>query len=411
MSVTLNGHIYSAPMFLGYGYQDTNPDTGLPNFPESLGTDLLAQLASAATAFGVAPGAAGGYVRSNGAAWVRVSGLAFADFAVPATADFLFTDATFDIGKSAATRPRDGFFSRNVVIGGTLGVTGATSLAAISALGTVASDLLFPDATYDIGKSGATRPRDGFFSRNVVIGGTLGVTGAITGSLTGNASTAAALQTARKISGTSFDGSADVTVTFLFPGSTCGSAGSVPWYGSRPYYQLQPAFNIVANPVTAETPDVIKYAPFTVARDCTIDELGFELTTAAASSRARVGIYTSHATNFGPDQLIVDAGDQDTSVSVGLRMTTGLSVALKRGVLYWAASVVTGTLGGTGYRGANTQGCFVQAVGSSDGNTSAHAGDSELRQAFVYAALPATAAPTSVVSSGGTILLLARFSA
>lgn len=38
--------------------------------------------------------------------------------------------------------------------------------------GTLVGDLKFTDATYDIGKSGATRPRDGFFSRNVVIGGT-----------------------------------------------------------------------------------------------------------------------------------------------------------------------------------------------------------------------------------------------
>lgn len=42
---------------------------------------------------------------------------------------------------------------------------------------TMGAHLLFTDATYDIGASGATRPRDGFFSRNVVIGGTLGVTG------------------------------------------------------------------------------------------------------------------------------------------------------------------------------------------------------------------------------------------
>ena len=45
---------------------------------------------------------------------------------------------------------------------------------------TLSQDLLFTDATYDIGALGVTRPRDGFFSRNVVIGGTLGVTGAVT---------------------------------------------------------------------------------------------------------------------------------------------------------------------------------------------------------------------------------------
>ena len=43
----------------------------------------------------------------------------------------------------------------------------------ITSLGTLAANLIFVDATHDIGASGATRPRDGFFSRNLVIGGTL----------------------------------------------------------------------------------------------------------------------------------------------------------------------------------------------------------------------------------------------
>lgn len=38
---------------------------------------------------------------------------------------------------------------------------------------TMGGDILFsPDASFDIGKTGATRPRDGFFSRNITIGGT-----------------------------------------------------------------------------------------------------------------------------------------------------------------------------------------------------------------------------------------------
>jgi len=43
--------------------------------------------------------------------------------------------------------------------------------------GPLTSDLLFTDATYDIGKSGATRPRDAFFSRNVTIGGAAAISG------------------------------------------------------------------------------------------------------------------------------------------------------------------------------------------------------------------------------------------
>ena len=51
----------------------------------------------------------------------------------PISQDLLFTDATYDIGKSGATRPRDLFASRNAVLGGTLDVTGVTTLATVTA--------------------------------------------------------------------------------------------------------------------------------------------------------------------------------------------------------------------------------------------------------------------------------------
>lgn len=47
----------------------------------------------------------------------------------------------------------------------------------VTGLGVLAADLLFTDATYDVGKSGATRPRDGFFSRNLSVGGLLTLIG------------------------------------------------------------------------------------------------------------------------------------------------------------------------------------------------------------------------------------------
>jgi hypothetical protein len=48
---------------------------------------------------------------------------------------------------------------------------------AAPAIGTLTANLIFTDATYNIGASGATRPRDIFLSRNAVIGGTISVTG------------------------------------------------------------------------------------------------------------------------------------------------------------------------------------------------------------------------------------------
>src|SRR6185436_11148478 len=65
--------------------------------------------------------------------------------------DLLFTDAAYDIGKSGATRARDLFLSRNAVIGGnlsvggTLGVTGATTLGAAVAVS--AGQVTIPSGT------------------------------------------------------------------------------------------------------------------------------------------------------------------------------------------------------------------------------------------------------------------------
>ena len=72
-------------------------------------------------------------------------------------------------------------FNGNVTIGNAVGDT-------LTVNSTITSNLIFTDATYDIGASGATRPRDLFLSRNATIGGTLAVTGAttVTGDFTAN---------------------------------------------------------------------------------------------------------------------------------------------------------------------------------------------------------------------------------
>lgn len=54
----------------------------------------------------------------------------------------------------------------------------------ITAVHTFAANVLFTDNLYDIGASGATRPRDLHLARNLVVGGTTSVTGAVTFSAT-----------------------------------------------------------------------------------------------------------------------------------------------------------------------------------------------------------------------------------
>jgi hypothetical protein len=93
----------------------------------------------------------------------------------PITQDLLFTDATYDIGKSGASRPRDLFQSRNATIGGTLGVTGATTLSSTVATGALTVTGAATVST-TLGVTGAT-----------TLSSTLAVTGATT--LTGGLNT------------------------------------------------------------------------------------------------------------------------------------------------------------------------------------------------------------------------------
>lgn len=100
----------------------------------------------------------------------------------------------------------------------------------LKAGGTMVGNLLFTDNTYDIGAAGATRPRDVYISRNVLIGGTLGVTGAVTLSgiaqsiLGGNIGSIAATNTL--YSGFGFNSSA-TEADMLFPIPAAGTVKSL----------------------------------------------------------------------------------------------------------------------------------------------------------------------------------------
>lgn len=90
--------------------------------------------------------------------------------------------STFNTGKLSL----DGLLaSRNylaISATDTVGVYASNALVASFTNGThtFSADLVFPDATYDIGKPSLTRPRDLSISRNALVGGTLGVVGVTT---------------------------------------------------------------------------------------------------------------------------------------------------------------------------------------------------------------------------------------
>lgn len=105
------------------------------------------------------------------------------------------TDSTDDLGTTSVRWANlyvdAATITNNLTVGGTLTLTGGLTLNGNVTVGdnasdtltinsTITSNLIFTDATYDIGASGATRPRDLHLSRNALMGGTLGVTGLLT---------------------------------------------------------------------------------------------------------------------------------------------------------------------------------------------------------------------------------------
>ena len=111
----------------------------------------------------------------NNAGTIRLAGTV-------TTASAVVVGSTYYVSTTAgaltATPP---VLSRQVGVALTTSSLLMAGTTAISVLpNPISQDVLFVDATYDIGKAGANRPRDFFLSRNATVSGTLGVTGAVT---------------------------------------------------------------------------------------------------------------------------------------------------------------------------------------------------------------------------------------
>jgi len=118
----------------------------------------------------------------------------------------LFVDATYDIGKSGASRPRDLFLSRNETVGGTLNVTGAATLSSTVATGALTVTGAATVST-TLGVTGAATLSSTVatgaltVTGNETVSGTLGVTGATTLSSTLGVTGAATLSSTLGVTG------------------------------------------------------------------------------------------------------------------------------------------------------------------------------------------------------------------
>jgi hypothetical protein len=170
----------------------------------------------------------------------------------PITQDLLFVDNTYDIGKAGASRPRDVFASRNAVVGGTLGVTGVATLSAQPVLSTLtASVAVFSDGSKGLVSNAITGTGNVVMSASPTLTGTIGAAAAtFSGAVTLNGGLNTPLVVAQGGTGVAaltannlLLGAGTGNVTFAAP-STSGNvltSNGTVWASAAPSNQVAPS--------------------------------------------------------------------------------------------------------------------------------------------------------------------------
>lgn len=90
----------------------------------------------------------------------------------------------------------------------------------------------------------------------------------------------------------------------------------------------------------AQAANRLEFYPFIPARDLSIDELGVDVSTAVASSLARVGIYSDNAGQ--PNALLRGTADLNCATT-GAKAEVVTALALTKGTVYWLAVLASST--------------------------------------------------------------------
>jgi hypothetical protein len=262
------------------------------------------------------------------------------------TTNLLFSpDATYDIGATGANRPRDLFLSRNLTVGGTLTLTGGVNLNGNVTVGdastdtltinsTITSNLIFTDNTYDIGATGATRPRDLYLAGAATIGGALTVnTTALVSSGTNNIgiNTASPLTNGATYGTLTINGSNGGAIQFATAGVSIAQV-------------YNDGNSLFINPATGKTL-ALQIAGSTVG---SISSTGLAVTgTLSATGNVTLGDASTDTLNVGNGGLIKDA---DGNLGVG---TTATNIATYRVLAVGVGSAQGGILQFQGAAGAD----------------------------------------------------------
>ena len=194
--------------------------------------------------------------------------------------------------------------------------------------------------------------------------------GTITAALSGNASTATTLQTARNINGTSFNGSADITITANTPNTLTLNTSGTGLSGSTTFNGGSAAtFTVASNATSANTVSTI------VARDASGNFSAGTITAAlsgnaTSATTASTASQLSYASSSSPSTRYLVFTDTLGGNS-GANVNSGVQVLPSTGAITASSFVRSG--------GTSSQ--FLKADGTVDSNTyitSASVGDGTL---------------------------------
>lgn len=148
---------------------------------------------------------------------------------------------------------------------------------------------------------------------------------------------------------------------------------------------------------TTQVQNRLHVMPFFNGLAGTVTKIGVKVTTAVASSHARLGIYNNDATRNLPGTLLLDAGVVNCNSAV--EVTNTISQALAANTWYWLACVLDLTGLSLTMWYSNVAGFGISSL--------LPTGNLQIYRAFTYAALPADeSAQAYTIASGGACPLV-----
>jgi len=110
-----------------------------------------------------------------------------------------------------------------------------------------------------------------------------------------------------------------------------------------PYVSYYSFMALIASTTLALAENRQYFLPFYLTEDRSINTIGYNVTTAASSGSASVGIYNTQVVNgiSMPYQLLTSATGMNITTTGIMTATPAPSITLRVGVLYWASILVT----------------------------------------------------------------------